>query len=356
MDDYLYFFQSLLGKHAWLVQPLILLGLTGVFTYALHLFYRLVRPKLIRNNRYVINAMLRAIYWPLFIFIWLRAIVIATNTFVVKLDNTLVEFLQILQNIGLILLLAWVFVRFIRQFEELLLAGHLTQKKPDKTTLEATGKLLRALAFVIVTLFILPVIGIPVSGIVAFGGGSAIVVGIGAQQILANYFGGLVIYSDRHFKVGDWIYSPDKEIEGTVESIGWRSTQIRTFDQRPMYVPNAVFFTITVINASRMRHRRIQETIGIRYTDATKLDNITQEIRSMLQAHPEIAQGQTMLVHFTEFGPSSLKINVYTFTKTTNWEKYRDVQQDVFLKIIQIVERNGAALALPANDLYLKRT
>ena len=89
-----------------------------------------------------------------------------------------------------------------------------------------------------------------------------------AKDLLANFFGGLTIYLDRPFAVGDWIRSPDREIEGTVERIGWRLTLIRTFDKRPLYIPNAVFTTIAVENPSRMHNRRIYETIGIRYDDA----------------------------------------------------------------------------------------
>lgn len=96
-----------------------------------------------------------------------------------------------------------------------------------------------------------------------------------------------------------------------------------------------------------MKNRCINEMIGIRNTDAAVLDKITQEIRTMLQAHPGIDQRKLLLAHFTRFGPSSLKINIYAFTKTVDRKTYHDVQQDIFLKIIQIIEHNGAALAFP---------
>ena len=94
----------------------------------------------------------------------------------------------------------------------------------------------------------------------------------------------MVIYLDRPFKVGEWVRSPDKEIEGTVEEIGWRMTRIRTFDQRPLYVPNATFVSISVENPSRMRNRRIKETIGIRYDDADKMREIITDVVAMLRA------------------------------------------------------------------------
>ena len=352
MPQYLENFKILLQEHTWLIHPLSVSGIAILLTYTCSLSYQKFQPKLIQNGHFIMGALLEAIRWPLIVFIWVEVITSILNAFSAKLDDTLVHLAWKLREVGLILLLAWVFMQFIRRFEEQLLLGRLAKKRPDETKVQAIGKLLRVLAIIIVVLFILPVLGIPVSGIVAFGGGSALVVGIGAQQILANYFGGLIIYSDRHFKVGDWIYSPDKEIEGKVEYIGWRSTQIRTFDRRPLYVPNAAFSSIIVVNASRMTNRRIKETIGLRYADAHVLDAITQAIRTMLQAHPEIDQRQPLLVHFTEFGPCSLNLNIYTFTKTKDWKAYRDLQQAIFLKIIQIIEHHGAALAFPTNTIH----
>ena len=100
-------------------------------------------------------------------------------------------------------------------------------------------------------------LGYSISGVLAFGGIGGIAVGFAAKDLLANFFGGLMIYLDRPFSVGDWIRSPDKNIEGTVEEIGWRLTRIRTFDKRPLYVPNSTFTQISVENPSRMLNRRI---------------------------------------------------------------------------------------------------
>ncbi len=339
----------LLQAHTWLIHLLPILGMAIFFTYICLFFYNSLHPNLIRRKYFTTSSLLAAIRWPLIVFIWVKAVAFTTNISSLKIDDTLINLLWKSHDIGLILLFAWVFIRFIRLFEEQLLLGRLAKKRPDETTVQATGKLLRVGAIIIVILLILPSLGINMSGIVAFGGGSAIVLGIGAQQIFANYFGGLVIYADSHFKVGDWIRSPDKNIEGEVEYIGWRSTQMRTFDQKACYVPNAILASSIVVNSSRMRNRCIKEEIGVRYADAAVLDKVTQEIRTMLQAHSGIDQRKIILSHFTEFGLTSLKISIYAFTKTIDRKTYHDVQQEIFLKIIQIIERNGAALAFPTN-------
>lgn len=189
--------------------------------------------------------------------------------------------------------------------------------------------------------------------VLAFGGIGGIAVGFAAKDLLANFFGGLVVYLDRPFAVGDWVRSPDQEIEGTVEEIGWRLTRIRTFDKRPLYVPNSVFTQVTVENPSRMSHRRIYETIGVRYDDLAKVAPIVEDIRAMLRSHPEIQQDQTMIVNFNQFNASSLDIMVYTFTRTTAWVHFHAVKQDVLLRIADIIAAHGAEIAFPTRTLHL---
>jgi MscS family membrane protein len=180
-----------------------------------------------------------------------------------------------------------------------------------------------------------------------------IAIGFAAQDLLANFFGGLFIYTDRPFSVGDWIRSPDRNIEGTVEKIGWRVTRIRTFDKRPLYVPNAIFSTIAVENPSRMTNRRIKETIGIRYDDANKMGKIVELVRQMLLEHPEIDTKKTLIVNFNTFASSSLDFFIYTFTKTTNWVDYHQIKQDILLKVLNIIEGEGAETAFPTSTIHM---
>jgi MscS family membrane protein len=108
-----------------------------------------------------------------------------------------------------------------------------------------------------------------------------------------------------------------------------------------------------VENPSRMSHRRIKETIGLRYDDFAVVAPIVDEIRAMLQVHEGIDATQTLIVNFNQFGASSLDIMVYTFTKTTVWVEYHHVTQDVLLKIGEIIERHGAEIAFPTQTLHL---
>ena len=145
----------------------------------------------------------------------------------------------------------------------------------------------------------------------------------------------------------------DRNIEGTVAEIGWRITKITTFDNRPLYVPNSLFSSISVENPGRMTNRRITTTIGLRYEDAAKVGVIVEAVREMLKNHPAIDQRQTLLVYFNQFADSLLNIMVYCFTKTTVWAEWLAAQQDVYLKIIDIVQSHGADFAFPSQTLYM---
>ncbi|MDW2150525.1 mechanosensitive ion channel family protein, partial [Vibrio sp. 378] len=212
---------------------------------------------------------------------------------------------------------------------------------------QAIAKVGRLFIITIGVLTIMQAFGLSLSGLLTFGGVGGLIVGLAAKDLLSNFFGGLMIYFDRPFKVGDWIRSPDRQIEGTVERIGWRMTSIRTFDKRPLYVPNSVFSNIVVENPSRMLNRRIYEVVGLRYDDADKVPEIITAVREMLKNHKDIDTRQTLIVNFDTFGPSSLNFFIYTFTKTVNWVRYHEVKQDVLLKVVGIIKEHNADIAFP---------
>ncbi len=215
--------------------------------------------------------------------------------------------------------------------------------------------------FKITILFILLLLfgerlGLNLSGLLAFGGIGGIAIAMASKQVLSNLFSGIMLYFDRPFNIGDWVSSPDRQIEGTVMEIGWRQTKIMTFDHRPLYIPNSLFSSISIENPGQMTNRRINTTIGLRYEDANKVGFIIEEIKAMLLAHPAIDTKQTLLVNFNEFAGSSLNIMIYCFTKTTVWAEWLDQQQDVYLKMITIVKKHGADFAYPTQTVYIEKS
>jgi MscS family membrane protein len=300
------------------------------------------------------DVLMTALAAPVRVLLWIIVVYLAMEIF--PATDNLQKTVFRAYDTALVVILAWFLHRLIAGVEEELLSEQRGQRQSsDKATVRATAKLTRITLWVVAGLMALQSVGVSISGLLAFGGIGGIAVGFAAKDLLANFFGGLSVYLDRPFTVGDWIRSPDKEIEGTVEDIGWRMTRIRTFDQRPLYVPNAIFSQISIQNPSRMLNRRIYETVGIRYEDAGKMGAIVADVRTMLEQHDDIDLERTLIVNFVSFGASSLDFFVYTFTKTTNWVEFHNIKQDVLLKILDIIYQHGADVAFPTQTLHLEQ-
>lgn len=338
-----------------LLFMLSLLALTGIIAhFILGIIYRRLHAVAVASSQRWDDVIITALETPLRVVLWVFVVFIGLGL-VPQLEELRGQLASVYDT-ALVLLLTWFVQRLIRGAEQELLEERRGRtESTDKASVRATAKLLRVTLWMVAGLMVLQTVGVSISGLLAFGGIGGIAVGFAAKDLLANFFGGLSIYLDRPFTTGDWIRSPDQEIEGTVEDIGWRLTRIRTFDQRPLYVPNAVFSQVSVENPSRMLNRRIYETVGLRYQDADKLATIVEQVRNMLENHEEIDLSRTLIVNFVSYGPSSLNFFVYTFTKTTQWVKYHAIKQDVLLKILAIVHANDADVAFPTTTVHLEQ-
>lgn len=344
----------LVSNESWVVQAFVVVFLTLLIDFVVRLGLRRLYARLEKTRTYWDDAVIGAIRRPLSALIWVVGIAFAIDLIQRQAPVAIFEAVEPIRDVGVIAVISWFLVGLIKRAEANLIKERRASGEPfDRTTMDAIAKLLRISVLITATLVALQTLGFSVSGVLAFGGIGGIAVGFAAKDLLANFFGGLMIYLDRPFAVGDWVRSPDREIEGTVEEIGWRLTRIRTFDQRPLYVPNSVFATIPVENPSRMTHRRIYETVGIRYQDSGKMTQIVCDVEEMLKGHAEIDNTQTMIVNFNAFAPSSLDFFVYTFTKTTNWIRYHQVKQDVLLRILDIIGSHGAEVAFPTSTLHI---
>ncbi|MDW3112985.1 mechanosensitive ion channel family protein [Vibrio sp. 1727] len=295
------------------------------------------------------DMLLDALKAPVSTLIWCWPATVSIGIILESELNDKINWLSTLKLILIISIFVWTVMRLITNVEEHV----LEQKNRDETTVQAIAKVARLFFITIGILTVMQAFGLSLSGLLTFGGVGGLIVGLAAKDLLSNFFGGLMIYFDRPFKVGDWIRSPDRQIEGTVERIGWRMTIIRTFDKRPLYVPNSVFSSIVVENPSRMLNRRIYEKIGLRYDDAEKMPQIITAVKEMLKNHKDIDARQTLIVNFDTFGPSSLHFFIYTFTKTVNWVRYHEVKQDILLKVINIIKEHDADIAFPTQTLKL---
>jgi MscS family membrane protein len=215
---------------------------------------------------------------------------------------------------------------------------------------------IRAAFILIGAATILEIWGIQVGPILAGLGLFGVAVALGAQDLFKNLISGILIIAEGRFHPGDWV-KVEGVVEGTVESIGFRSTLIRRFDKAPVYVPNAKLSDNAVTNFSSMTHRRIYWTIGVEYrTTVEQLRRIRDEIEAYVLgseafAHPpEVAT----FVRIDSFNDSSIDIMLYCFTKTTVWGEWLEIKEKLAYKIKEIVEAAGTSFAFPSRSVYVE--
>jgi len=341
----------------WVIQVFIIVFLTLLLSFVQKRIFSRVAQKLKITNNMWDDLLVNSACKPVSLLIWLLGVLYAAEIVHHHSgDSAIFVFIDPVRDVGVVSILIYFLLQLIKGAEKILIENHADsgERDFDKHTVHAIGKLLKISVFITGGLIMLQTLGYSISGLLALGGVGGIAIGFAAKDLLANFFGGLMIYLDRPFKIGDWIRSNDKEIEGTVEHIGWRLTRIRTFDKRPLYVPNSVFTNIAVENPSRMSNRRIKETMGIRYDDVAKMAAIVEQVKAMLQNHPEIDNEQTLIVNFNSFASSSVDFFIYTFTKTTEWVRFHEIKQDVLLKIVEIIKNNNAEFAFPTSTMHLQ--
>ena len=345
---------SWVGQHyLWVVELFIVVFAVLLAGYLVNLLVDRFSLKAKETLTVWDDALIEACRKPIVWLIWILGVNFAASIAAKKIESDWLLIIEPVNRLAVIFLGALFLNNFIKRAESNLIDPKFTSKPMDPTTVRAVARLLRAAILITSFLIAMQLFGYSVSGLLAFGGIGGIAVGFAAKDLLANFFGGLMIYLDRPFAVGDWVRSPDQEIEGTVEDIGWRLTRIRTFDKRPLYIPNCVFANISVENPSRMSHRRIFETIGIRYSDIDKMDQIVHKVRSMLQSHRNIDSSETLIVNFNQFSSSSIDFFVYTFTETIDWIDFHQVKQEILLNISDIIISEGAEVAFPTTTIDL---
>ncbi len=250
-------------------------------------------------------------------------------------------------------LFAWVLYRIIKLFES---SNDLISKrfKTDNgiTLAKLLLSILKTIVLIIAGMNILSTWGINITGFVASLGLVGMAMALAAKDTASNFFGSMVLFTDKPFKIGDWIKTP--EVEGTIESIGVRSTKVRTFARALVSVPNGNLANAAILNWSEMNKRQIKMTLGLTYsTTASQIKTILAEMRELLKNDEDIHQ-QTIYIHFTEFQDSALGIFCYFFTKTTKWGEYMQVRERINLELMEIVEKNGAGFAFPSQSLYVE--
>ncbi|WP_083786224.1 mechanosensitive ion channel family protein [Caminibacter mediatlanticus] len=275
-------------------------------------------------------------------------------------------------------LLSWLFYEVIKYFIYTAISIKVTQKKRVRRELfHLIINLAKVFIALIVFVSVLSFYGVNITAIITSLGIGGVIIGLAAKDTLSNFFDSIRLISSDAIHVGDWIETRD--FEGFVTEIGLTYTQIRTFDNSLIVIPNTKLANDWVRNWSRrLIGRRIKFWVKIKYTlDIDEVNRVINEIRQMLISHPMIVTDRkietiknklhknnlfiledkygvrkTLLVYLDEFDEYSMNILVYAFSITIDWEGWLKVKQDVLLKVLEIIKNSKLELAYPTSVIF----
>lgn len=213
-------------------------------------------------------------------------------------------------------------------------------------------KALRIFVVVMGLLVMFQNLGVEVMSVLAGLGLGGLAFALAAKDTCANLFGSVMILLDRPFHIGDWVIIGSAE--GSVESIGFRSTRIRTFYNSSISVPNAVLANANIDNMGRREYRRIKTVFGLTYgTSPAKLEAFIAGVKKIIEDHPNTRKDYYHVV-FNSYGDFSLNIMLYCFLKVPDWTVELKDKEQIYLSILRLAEEIGVEFAFPTETLHVE--
>jgi len=226
-----------------------------------------------------------------------------------------------------------------------------TSTKFDDLLVPLVSKSLKILAVCIALLATAQTFDIPILGLVGGLGLGGAALAFASKDAVANFFGSVTVLFDRPFEVGDWIVT--EGTEGTVETVGFRSTRIRTFYNSLVTLPNSHLTTAAVDNMGRRRYRRIKTTLGVQYnTTPDQLEAFCEGIRELILQHPNMRKDD-FHVYLNDFGSSSLDIMLYCFVQCPDWSSELQSRHRFFSDILRLADKLCVQFAFPTRTLHM---
>jgi MscS family membrane protein len=246
----------------------------------------------------------------------------------------------------------WILWRVVRWFLGRVRNRALALGHGGTGSLIALGeRIVKAVVVVMAVFSIFSVLGFNMTTALAGLGIGGIAIGFGAQQTIANLFGGVSVLGDEVIRVGDVCKFGDRT--GTVEDIGLRSTRVRTEERTLLAIPNGTVATINVENLSRRDKMLFKTVLGLHSnTTSDSVRFVLSEIRSVLENHPKL-EAQSVRVRLTELAAGSINLEVVCYVLTKDFNEFTEVREDLLLRIMNFVEDSGTALASASQTLYL---
>ncbi len=246
---------------------------------------------------------------------------------------------------------AWLLIHLL--VETIVALPSIPEQSYDAHLLRLVARVVGVLVGVAILLWGANEIGIPAAGMLAGLGVGGFALALAAQSTVENLFGGVSIFADRPFRVGDFIHYGNSD--GIVEMIGPRSTRIRGLDGTLTTVPNADLSKMHITNYSMRNKCFFHHVLGVRYeTTPDQFEGLLSELRRRIAAHPMVEETNDMpRIRLLKFGSSSIDIDLRAYVLTTDFPEFLSVQEELLLDVIKVVDEAGSGFAFPSVTAYL---
>lgn len=214
------------------------------------------------------------------------------------------------------------------------------------------GRVLKVLVFAMGVISVVADLGYPVASLLAGLGVGGIALALASQKTVENLFGAFSIGVDQPFRVGDFIRVDG--MVGTVETLGLRSTRIRTPDRTLVTIPNAKLAELHTESFGARDRIRLACDLGLEYgTTAAQMREVLEGLRRVLREHPK-ATPDAPTVRFKAFGDSALVVEVAAAFATTDPNEFMAIREEILLTFMDVVEKAGTAFAMSSRTVYLR--
>ena len=234
---------------------------------------------------------------------------------------------------------------------ELAAQANRTDTKFDDLLIPLVSRSLKALAIVVGALACAEAFNLPITGLLGGLGLGGAALALASKDTISNLFGSFTVLVDRPFEIGDWIVTG--EVEGTVETVGFRSTRIRTFYNSLITLPNSLLTTAVVDNMGRRRFRRIKLMIGLQYdTRPEQVDAFCEGVRELIRRHA-YTRKDYYHVYLNQFSASSIDVLLYCFLECPDWSVELRERHRLMVDIMRLAEQLGCSFAFPTRTLHV---
>ena len=228
-----------------------------------------------------------------------------------------------------------------------------SNREIDKSTMKAILRITKIAIYVLAGFMVISELGYNISGFITGLGLSSVVITLAAQDTAKSLIGGLAIFLDKPFKVGDYIKVD--QYEGTVEEIRVRTTSIRTLENTVLHVANSEMSVSAIINYSEMEKRRYYAKLVLEFgTSLKKVELVKNKINSMLMQMDEIEK-ETIMINFQDISDNGMDLVVIAYINRTNYAEYLDIKEEINYRIMEILENERVEMAYNTQTMYLKR-